>query len=79
MALDLLDQVSCFKIRHLSDETIKLRIGIHSGPCAAGSSHFFTDIVTACQQIRPFCKHSSTSHSINNGAFRRPVFSSSVD
>jgi len=37
MALDLLDQVPRFKIDHLSDETIKLRIGIHTGPCAAGS------------------------------------------
>ena len=36
MALDLLDEVSRFKIRHRTDETIKLRIGIHSGPCAAG-------------------------------------------
>jgi len=36
MALDLLDQVSRFTIRHLPDETLKLRIGIHTGPCAAG-------------------------------------------
>ena len=36
MALDLLDQVSRFTIRHRPDETLKLRIGIHSGPCAAG-------------------------------------------
>jgi len=36
MALDLLEQVSRFKIHHLADETIKLRIGIHTGPCAAG-------------------------------------------
>ena len=25
-----------FKIRHRPDETLKLRIGIHSGPCVAG-------------------------------------------
>jgi len=36
MALDLLDQVSRFAIRHRPDETLKLRIGIHTGPCAAG-------------------------------------------
>ena len=36
MALDLLDQVSRFTIRHRPDETLKLRIGIHTGPCAAG-------------------------------------------
>jgi len=38
MALDLLDQVSRFTIRHRPEETLKLRIGIHSGPCAAGKS-----------------------------------------
>jgi len=36
MALDLLDQVHRFTIRHRPDETLKLRIGIHTGPCAAG-------------------------------------------
>jgi len=36
MALDLLDQVSHFTIRHRPDDTLKLRIGIHTGPCAAG-------------------------------------------
>ena len=37
MALDLLNQVSRFTIRHRPEETIKLRIGIHSGPCASGA------------------------------------------
>ena len=37
MALDLLDQVSRFTIRHRPEETLKLRIGIHTGPCAAGA------------------------------------------
>ena len=37
MALDLLDQVSHFKIRHRPEDTLKLRIGIHTGPCAAGA------------------------------------------
>jgi len=36
MALDLLDQVSHFTIRHRPSDTLKLRIGIHTGPCAAG-------------------------------------------
>jgi len=36
MALDLLNQVSHFTIRHRPDEMLKLRIGIHTGPCAAG-------------------------------------------
>jgi len=36
MAINLLDQVSRFTIRHRPEETLKLRIGIHTGPCAAG-------------------------------------------
>jgi atrial natriuretic peptide receptor B len=36
MALDLLDEVSRFKIRHRPDKKLMLRIGIHTGPCAAG-------------------------------------------
>jgi len=39
MALDLLDQVSRFTIHHRPEETLKLRIGIHTGPCAAGKSY----------------------------------------
>ena len=35
-ALNLLDQVSHFKIKHRPGETLLLRIGIHTGPCAAG-------------------------------------------
>ena len=37
MALDLLDQVSHFTICHRPEETLNLRIGIHTGPCAAGT------------------------------------------
>jgi len=36
MALELLKEMSQFKIRHRPDEQLKLRIGIHTGPCAAG-------------------------------------------
>jgi len=36
MALNLLDEVSRFTIRHRPDEMLKLRIGVHTGPCAAG-------------------------------------------
>jgi len=35
MALDLLDEVSRFKIRHRPEQKLMLRIGIHTGPCAA--------------------------------------------
>ncbi|GBL84777.1 Atrial natriuretic peptide receptor 1 [Araneus ventricosus] len=36
MSLALLKAVTSFKIRHRQDDTVKLRIGIHSGPCCAG-------------------------------------------
>lgn len=36
VALHLLDSVQEFKIRHKPKEQLKLRIGIHTGPCAAG-------------------------------------------
>nr|XP_039269427.1 atrial natriuretic peptide receptor 1-like isoform X1 [Styela clava] len=35
-SLALLSAVNSFKIRHRNGEQIKLRIGIHSGPCCAG-------------------------------------------
>nr|XP_053626151.1 receptor-type guanylate cyclase Gyc76C-like [Cherax quadricarinatus] len=36
MALKLLSAVKKFTIRHRPGDTLKLRIGIHSGPCVAG-------------------------------------------
>lgn len=36
MALDLLHQSGRFRIRHLPGTPLRLRIGIHSGPCCAG-------------------------------------------
>lgn len=36
MALALLKAVHTFKIRHRPDEQLRLRIGLHSGPCVAG-------------------------------------------
>lgn len=39
MALDLLDEVCRFKIRHRPHDKVKLRIGIHTGQCAAGIFH----------------------------------------
>ncbi|XP_014674216.1 PREDICTED: guanylate cyclase 32E-like [Priapulus caudatus] len=36
MALHLLRRIRTFKIRHRPNDTMKLRIGIHSGPCVAG-------------------------------------------
>lgn len=36
MALALLNAVHTFKIRHRPDEQLRLRIGLHSGPCVAG-------------------------------------------
>lgn len=36
MSLHLLEQIKSFKIRHRPNDTLKLRIGLHSGPCVAG-------------------------------------------
>ncbi|XP_018495299.2 atrial natriuretic peptide receptor 1-like [Galendromus occidentalis] len=36
MALMLRDNLTTFKIRHLPQRKLQLRIGIHSGPCVAG-------------------------------------------
>ncbi|EFX89873.1 hypothetical protein DAPPUDRAFT_39825, partial [Daphnia pulex] len=36
LALHLLSEIRNFHIRHRPGETLKLRIGIHSGPCVAG-------------------------------------------
>ncbi|XP_026332130.1 atrial natriuretic peptide receptor 1 isoform X2 [Hyposmocoma kahamanoa] len=36
MSLALLDAVGRFRIRHRPNEQLKLRIGLHSGPCVAG-------------------------------------------
>lgn len=36
MSLALLDQVKRFKIRHRPADPLKLRIGMHTGPCVAG-------------------------------------------
>ncbi|GFQ66998.1 receptor-type guanylate cyclase Gyc76C, partial [Trichonephila clavata] len=36
MALDLLEAVKTFKIRHKPAQSLLLRIGIHSGPVVAG-------------------------------------------
>ncbi|KAK2149866.1 hypothetical protein LSH36_433g00068 [Paralvinella palmiformis] len=36
MATALLDEVLTFRIRHMPDRILHLRIGLHTGPCAAG-------------------------------------------
>lgn len=36
MSLNLLNEVKNFKIRHRPNECLKIRIGIHTGPCVAG-------------------------------------------
>ena len=38
MALDILSSVLTFKIRHKPDTLLKVRIGLHSGPAAAGEN-----------------------------------------
>ncbi|KAJ8309667.1 hypothetical protein KUTeg_011532 [Tegillarca granosa] len=36
MALDLLSQCGTFTIHHMPDVPLRLRIGLHTGPCVAG-------------------------------------------
>ncbi|XP_063786938.1 retinal guanylyl cyclase 1 [Pseudophryne corroboree] len=36
MSLDILSSVGSFKMRHMPDVPVKIRIGLHSGPCVAG-------------------------------------------
>ena len=36
MSLRLLQAVATFRIRHRTNDQLKLRIGLHSGPCVAG-------------------------------------------
>ncbi|KAJ7376461.1 hypothetical protein OS493_034449 [Desmophyllum pertusum] len=36
MSLDLLSDMCCFKIKHLPEKQLQLRIGIHSGSCVTG-------------------------------------------
>ena len=38
-ALNLVDEVSHFKIQHRPDDKLLLRIGIHTGSCAAGQCY----------------------------------------
>ncbi|XP_055370084.1 retinal guanylyl cyclase 2 isoform X2 [Betta splendens] len=36
MSLNILSSVGTFKMRHMPDVPVRIRIGIHSGPCVAG-------------------------------------------
>nr|XP_009686625.1 PREDICTED: retinal guanylyl cyclase 2 [Struthio camelus australis] len=36
MSLDILSSVGTFKMRHMPDVPIRIRIGLHTGPCVAG-------------------------------------------
>lgn len=36
MSLDIIHKVEHFKIRHLPQEDLKVRIGLHTGSCCAG-------------------------------------------
>jgi len=61
MALDLLDEVSHFKIHHRPDETLNLRIGIHTGPCAAGALPEHS-VCANCLVQRTACAASPNCH-----------------
>ncbi|KAG8430079.1 hypothetical protein GDO86_018514 [Hymenochirus boettgeri] len=36
MSLDIISSVGSFKMRHMPDVPVRIRIGLHSGPCVAG-------------------------------------------
>nr|AYD91324.1 retinal guanylyl cyclase 1 GC-E [Aptychotrema vincentiana] len=36
MSLDILSSIGTFKMRHVPDVPVRIRIGLHSGPCVAG-------------------------------------------
>ncbi|KAK3555354.1 hypothetical protein QTP86_014943 [Hemibagrus guttatus] len=36
MALDILSAIGTFKMRHMPDVPVRIRIGLHTGPCVAG-------------------------------------------
>lgn len=36
MALDILSAVGSFRMRHMPEVPVRIRIGLHSGPCVAG-------------------------------------------
>lgn len=36
LALDVMSEVTNFRIQHLPDTPLLVRVGIHTGPCAAG-------------------------------------------
>lgn len=37
MSLDILHKVRTFKMKHLPEEDMKIRIGLHTGSCCAGT------------------------------------------
>ena len=41
MALDFLGSIVTFRVRHRPDTQLCLRVGVHTGPCAAGERLFY--------------------------------------
>lgn len=37
MSMDILEEVKRFKVKHLPNEIVRVRIGVHTGPCCAGN------------------------------------------
>lgn len=82
MALDLLHQSGRFKIKHLPEVPLQLRIGLHTGPCCAGVVGLtmpryclFGDTVNTASRmesygnIRFYTYYINTSISINYDCF----------
>ena len=45
MALDILSSVLTFRIRHKPNTHLKVRIGLHSGPAAAGKTYLYKSFI----------------------------------
>ena len=50
-ALELLQHIKKFKVPHMPSLQLKLRIGLHTGPCAAGNLVLRLSLTDLCLNI----------------------------
>lgn len=44
MSLDIVENVNRFKIKHMPEKSLRVRVGNHTGSCCAGNIYFFISI-----------------------------------